>query len=206
MILEFQTLDIAPISLLPASIDHMDNVPFVDLYKEERTINGQTKLGRPLGTKNGEGRKSVHFSQAEIEANPTLALTPIQYRTLRLHMAGFGAGEMASILGITEVAVRCRLALPQVKAAKAKYLETVHEDIQAMVPDSLDIYREGLRHRNFDTKLKVADRIMKMNRLDGSYPDGNENKKDMSASEMVANMYKMLKQGRAKVDMDFGRE
>jgi hypothetical protein len=107
--------------------------------------------------------KSIRYTQQEIADNPILALSPEEYRTLRLHMQGLGRRELAGILGITEVAVGLRLQKHRVKAAKARLLNEADEDLSSLVGEALDVYRKGLKASDIETRMKAADRIFKAN-------------------------------------------
>ena len=183
-----QLLKIPPISLLPLTSNFLDDVPFYDLAKASvQNLDNKGCRGRPRGRIGMPPKESLHYSEEEIRKNPTLALTPVQYRTLRLHLAGMKVGEIAETLGITEAAVRVRLMKPAVKAAKAQALEALRDDVEALSFSALEVYREGLQHQSFEYKLKAADRVMKMNRLDGSY-DRNAGNEKMDAEDLVSKM------------------
>lgn len=134
---------------------------------------------------------SIRYTREEIEADPFLALSPQEYKTLRLHMQGLSRGEIARILGITEVGVGLRLQKNRVKVAKARLLEEADEDLSSLVGEALDVYRTGLKARDLDMKMKAADRIMKFN------GKGQEKKKDsgdqnMSPAEFMGTLLKNI--------------
>jgi hypothetical protein len=129
--------------------------------------------------------RSIRYSRDEIEKNPILALSPEEYRTLRLHMQGLGRGDIARILGITEVGVGLRLQKHRVKAAKARLLEEIDDDLSTLMTEAIDVYREGVRDRDFDIRLKAADRIFKANGK-GLVQQTKQSNEDMSAHKFMS--------------------
>ncbi len=185
-------LNIGDITLLPDTSLVLHGESFSSFLgnKEECPNYGQTKRGRgrPLGS-GGPPKRSIHYSAEEIENNPVLALSPELYRTLRLHIAGLSTSRIAEILGgITEAAVRMRLNKYVVKRAKVACMANLDQDIQSLSFKALEVYREGIDHKDYDTRLKVADRVMKMNKLDGTKDAEGPSRKAMGAEEMIQQM------------------
>ena len=140
---------------------------------------------------------SIGYSRSEIEANPILALSPEEYKTLLLHMQGLKRGKIARILGITEVGVGMRLQKHRVKAAKARLLEEIDEDLSALVGEAVDVYRSGIKSTDAKIRLMAAKDILKAN--------GRGEVKSTEANSSPAQfMSTLLKNIDAKINVNVG--
>jgi hypothetical protein len=144
--------------LLPDTMMMLTGGSFLDMLP---AVSG-VKRG-PKKQFDGGYSNSTRYSESEIRENPILALSPEEYRTLRLHMQGLGRREIAGILGITEVGVGLRLQKHRVKAAKARLLDEADEDLSSLVGEALDVYRKGLKASDIEVRMKAADRVFKAN-------------------------------------------
>jgi hypothetical protein len=141
---------------------------------------------------------SIRYSREEIEENPILALSPEEYRTLRLHMQGLKRGQIAAILGITEMGVGLRLQKYRVKAAKARLLEEIDDDLSSLMTKAADVYRDGVTARDIETRMKAAERIFKIN------GKGSDKAKDSGDTNMspAQFMSTLLQNFETKINVD----
>jgi len=180
MIQEAELLDARLTMILPDTLMMLTGETFMDMLP---AVSG-AKRG-PKTQFDGGYSRSIRYSEEEIRENPILALSPEEYRTLRLHMQGLGRRQMAAILGITEVGVGLRLQKHRVKAAKARLLAEIDEDLPALMSEALNVYRQGIKSSDIDTRMKAADRIFKANGkglAQQSKPPGE----DMSAHKFMS--------------------
>jgi hypothetical protein len=168
--------------LLPDTMIMLTGGSFLDMLP---AVSG-AKRG-PKKQFDGGYSKSIRYSESEIKENPILALSPEEYRTLRLHMQGLPRREIAALLGITEVGVGLRLQKYRVKAAKARLLEDADEDLSSLVGEALDVYRKGLKASDIEVRMKAADRIFKANGKGLEKGKSPENG-DMSAHKFMSSI------------------
>jgi hypothetical protein len=181
-IVEVDTFDVGTLELLPDTLMALSGASFGDMLPTVSKKGAKTQM-------NSGYAPSIHFSEEDIAGNPILALTPIQYRTLRLHMQGWKPQQIAQYFGITEVAVNTRLRQKRVQAAKLHLLEELDEEMSGLMGTALDAYRDVVGPGN-DKKLRLAaaDRIFRLNGKGLAKAQDKSKDGDMSAAQFMKSL------------------
>jgi DNA-binding CsgD family transcriptional regulator len=183
---EVEFLPMRPLELLPDTERMLSGDCFRDLLPEV----SRRGPGAPWQFDGGYSA-SIRYTEEEIADEPILALSPAEYRTLRLHMQGMPRREIAQIEGITEMAVGMRLRKHRVKAAKARLMEGVDEELEALTGEALDVYRDAVRSSDLEMRLKAAEKIFKVNGK-GVDQRKKSGEGDLSAAEFMGTLLKNI--------------